>query len=149
MNVSAPPNTHDRVASLASARALNYGGAPSHRGIRGRCQEGQGGPEVHRPQIPREDMGGFEIVLLLVVQRCEGDTVVCGQGSDELFYGYHKFRVREPDNRDSLRKLQDSVLPREVKMARMFGKELVTPYLNTEVVEIANSIPKWIHLYAG
>ncbi|MCL4332672.1 MAG: asparagine synthase-related protein [Candidatus Thermoplasmatota archaeon] len=92
------------------------------------------------PQVTRKEIG-YEIVLGSILDRSEEDAVVTGQGADELFYGYHVFLDQVvPDNSKHLEKLYSTTLPREMKMAEEFSKELVTPFLSDGVKTIAESL---------
>lgn len=96
--------------------------------------------------ISKSDMG-YELVLMILLDRIEEDYLITGQGSDELFYGYRRF-IDEPNlrNKHHLYKLYSDTLPREQKIADYFGKHLVTPYLNEEIVSIAQDLPKELNV---
>ncbi|MHB1439302.1 MAG: asparagine synthase C-terminal domain-containing protein [Cuniculiplasma sp.] len=86
------------------------------------------------PKISFLDLG-FETVLAILLARIREERLVTGQGADEIFYGYSKFRDgRAMDNRSSLEKLFKVTLPREERIADYFGKTLITPYLNASLV---------------
>lgn len=83
----------------------------------------------------------FEIPLMKVLDECEESVVISGQGADELFGGYYKY-LREPElmNKD-LEKLLNVTVPRERKIAKIFGKEIIYPYLDERVVNFALGLP--------
>lgn len=100
------------------------------------------------PNINISDLG-YETVLGLLLGRTEEKNLITGQGSDELFYGYNRFKEK-PDinNKDSIMKLFEITLPREIRIANYFGKKLITPYLQDPIIEIAN-LPRSAHIVDG
>jgi asparagine synthase (glutamine-hydrolysing) len=93
------------------------------------------------PSISFLDLG-FETVLAILLGNIDEDSLVTGQGADEVFYGYNKFLVgREEDNKESLEKLYKVTLPRERTIAAYFNKKLITPYLDNGIPELFSFIP--------
>lgn len=88
------------------------------------------------PSITRRDIG-YELVLTVLLDSITEETVITGQGADELFYGYHRF-TEDPSmtNQWHMDKLMKETLPREKAIAEHFGKKLVTPYLDSGIQEI-------------
>ncbi len=86
-------------------------------------------------------MASFEIPLYVAMRECEPETVVSGQGADELFLGYAKY-LKDPSGwKEDLKKLLHVVVPFEDKMAKKFGKEIVRPYLDRRIIKLASAIP--------
>ena len=83
----------------------------------------------------------YELPLYLCAHRTEENVIITGQGADELFGGYAKYR--EAGNpmklieKDRWR-LFTRTLPNEKKIALEEGKVLVVPYLTQEVVDFAS-----------
>ncbi|AKA48658.1 hypothetical protein IX51_05605 [uncultured archaeon] len=101
------------------------------------------------PEITRLELG-YEIVLAAVLDNAEERSVVTGQGADELFYGYRRFLDNQDlGNASHLEKLHDKTLPRELRLAEHFGKELITPFLNEEIMELAGSLGRDDHIRGG
>jgi Asparagine synthase (glutamine-hydrolyzing) len=103
---------------------------------------------VHRidPAISRMDLG-FETVLALILSNIQEDGLITGQGADEIFYGYAKFRDgRENTNESSIKKLMERTLKREQNIASYFGKYLLTPYLDREIVKAFADLPGTYHM---
>lgn len=88
------------------------------------------------PGIGKQDIG-FELVLAILLDSVKEEAIITGQGADEIFYGYHRF-IEDPGltNRGHLKKLWNETLPREKALGDYFGKRLITPYLNKDVLEI-------------
>ena len=79
-----------------------------------------------------------------VCKRAKYKTVVIGQGADELFLGYHKFK-KNLENANELSKkmyqdLKDIVDQREHKIASNFNKLLLMPYLYYNLGEYVMSL---------
>lgn len=92
----------------------------------------------------------YDAVLVTLMKRTENEIVVTGQGSDEIFYGYSKFLDgRENSNKNSMDILRNRTLPRENKLASIFGKRLVTPYLDDEIVKTYSDLPREMHIVEG
>ncbi|MHB8361162.1 MAG: asparagine synthase C-terminal domain-containing protein [Thermoplasmataceae archaeon] len=90
---------------------------------------------------------GYESVLAGLMKRSDEKFIVTGQGADEVFYGYSKFTDgREYSNEESLRILHNKTLPRERKISSYFGKKLITPYLDEEIVKLFSKLPLEMHL---
>ncbi len=100
------------------------------------------------PSVKKQEIG-YELVLSVVLENSEGNTVVTGQGADEIFYGYHDLVVSQTSNLEHIHKLIDRTLPREKKMAEEMGKELITPYLDGKIVDICSKIPRLYHVSDG
>jgi len=101
------------------------------------------------PNISFLDLG-FETVLAIILSRISEETLVTGQGADEIFYGYKKFSDgREENNKSSLDKLYKITLPRENQIAEYFGKKLITPYLENRIPEYFSSMDRKVHLGDG
>lgn len=97
------------------------------------------------PEIPFLDLG-FETVLALLLSSIREDSLVTGQGADEIFYGYAKFSDgREENNLKSLTKLNSVTLPRERKIADYFGKTLIAPYMQNGIPEYFSGLHRNIH----
>lgn len=98
----------------------------------------------------RRDEIGYELVLTILMDRIKEKEIVTGQGSDELFYGYRRF-IEEPEltNRTHMEKLMGVTLPREEKIADYFGKKILTPYLNREIVDLMKDVPKGMNITNG
>lgn len=94
------------------------------------------------PEIRRSDLG-FESVLYLVASGIDEKILVTGQGADEIFYGYRRFLNDQESNRESLEKLFQITLKREARIAEEFGKRLVTPYLDPEILTLADLPKNW------
>lgn len=93
------------------------------------------------PDIDQTDLG-FETVLAVVLGNIREEGLITGQGADEIFYGYSKFRDgRETSNRSSMEKLKKKTLIREKNLASYFGKYLLTPYLDDEIVSAFAGLP--------
>ncbi len=101
------------------------------------------------PSISRLDLS-FELVLAVLLDNIKERIVFTGQGADELFYGYSRFRDQATmDNRREMDKLMNVTLPREEKIAEYFGKDLRTPYLSAGMQECLQDMSKEDHMDAG
>jgi len=82
----------------------------------------------------------FDIVLERILE----PVAMCGQGADELFGGYRKYsEIADPGARISgdVDNLLRNEFPEYSHMAAHYGKRLLAPYLNPEIISLAASIP--------
>ena len=92
----------------------------------------------------------YDAVLAGLFQRSDRHYIVTGQGSDEIFYGYSKFvDGRESSNAESLRVLKERTIPRENKIATIMQKELITPYLDDDIIDSFAGLPREMHISKG
>jgi len=98
------------------------------------------------PSISRLDLT-YELVLAILLDRIPEKVVFTGQGADELFFGYSKFREFEKmDNKEEMDKLMNKTFPREQKIADYFNKDLKTPFLSPGIIECLHGTSKEDHL---
>jgi len=91
-------------------------------------------------------MISFEVPLYVVCSKVKEKVLLSGQGADELFGGYARYAAMPPSElgrarAEDLQRLLFEGFLREVRMAEGFGKTLVCPYLDLNVIEAALSIP--------
>lgn len=100
------------------------------------------------------DLKQFTIAVPLAlacqqIQKLGMKALITGQGADELFGGYHRYRelflknpaaAREEMERD-LDQIASQNLERDDKVAMRFGLELRPPYLDLELSAFARSLP--------
>ncbi len=100
------------------------------------------------PTISKLDLS-YELVLAILLDHINENTVFTGQGADELFYGYNKFyNAEQKDNSVELNKLYNVTLPREKLIANYFHKSLKTPYLSAGINECLIGTTKEDHIGA-
>jgi asparagine synthase (glutamine-hydrolysing) len=90
----------------------------------------------------REPARSVTMAFALATAAAPAGPVLCGQGADELFYGYAHFRgLSDADARrraaEDLRSLDGTDWPREVRIGRSMGRDLRAPYLDPRVREAA------------
>ncbi len=73
-------------------------------------------------------------------------TVLCGQGADELFFGYAHYRRGEGDDApkrasEDLERLRTVDWPRTERIARLWDRRVHAPYLSPEFVAASLAIP--------
>ncbi len=91
----------------------------------------------------------FELPLYFVSSYSMEDFVMTGQGSDELFGGYKKYLENPELMREDFNRLLVRTKPREVKIATLLGKELLTPYLSKRVMEFSQNLPLELKIRNG
>ena len=91
---------------------------------------------------------GFMLPFWIAAKNATNPILMCGQGADELFGGYARFR--ELNNKINLKKevsdLLEIIPKRETKIAEIFGLKLSCPYLSTNVIEAANAFSQEEHI---
>lgn len=91
-------------------------------------------------------MWGVTLGTALALEASEARRVVCGQGADELFFGYAHARglpaddVRRSGDRD-LYRLVRTEWPRAQRIADALGRDLRSPFLDPSVIALARSRP--------
>ena len=91
------------------------------------------------------DLKAIEIEFMLpswiAAKNSKSSILMCGQGADELFGGYARFRKEEAINdlAEEVSDLNKRLQNREKKIAEIFNLELSCPYLSDIVVKAANS----------
>ncbi|MGP6238807.1 asparagine synthase C-terminal domain-containing protein [Cuniculiplasma sp. SKW4] len=89
----------------------------------------------------------FEIPFYIGCKNIEESNIVTGQGADEIFYGYSKFRDgREQTNKLSMETLKKRTIPRENKISDKFGKIPIMPYMNVEIESFFANLPPEMHM---
>ncbi len=91
------------------------------------------------------DLSGIEIEFMLpfwiAAKNTTNSVLMCGQGADELFGGYARFR-KENAEKDLTKEVKDLVkrIPeREGKITQIFNLKLSCPYLNKDVIRTAET----------
>jgi asparagine synthase (glutamine-hydrolysing) len=87
----------------------------------------------------------FETPLFYVCTECKENTVIGGQGSDEIFAGYSKYIGVDNETlaakmTEDLEKLTGPVLAHENKVAKHFGKTILYPFLDDDVIRSVKEI---------
>lgn len=87
----------------------------------------------------------FEIPLFFVLMNCREVHVIGGQGADELFGGYSKYIGLDKNGFVSLReedrsKLEKITLPHEAKISEHFGKKMIYPFLDEDLVNAMDAV---------
>ncbi|MBA3045102.1 MAG: hypothetical protein KKH41_03745 [Candidatus Thermoplasmatota archaeon] len=98
--------------------------------------------DTHRMTNPKwmTTFVGFDLVLRNISE----NTVLCGQGADELFGGYKKYRTAEEPlalMKTELAELVENEFPMYRKVAGHYGKELLAPYLDSRIINFAEKVP--------
>ena len=91
------------------------------------------------------DLSGIEIEFMLpfwiAAKNTTNSILMCGQGADELFGGYARFR-KENAKKNLSREVKDLIerIPeREEMITRTFNLKLLCPYLNENVIGAAET----------
>jgi asparagine synthase (glutamine-hydrolysing) len=88
----------------------------------------------------------FELPLKIVASQVREDTLITGQGADELFAGYSRYLIMGPEELESalvsdLEKVLEHAAPLERRIATHHGKQVFHPFLDPRVIQAARSIP--------
>lgn len=88
----------------------------------------------------------FEMPLYLILGVAEEDLLLCGQGADELYAGYSRYRsMDEATMRSAMAHDAEALIGHgmgvEKKAAGLFGKTLIHPFLDPEVVRVSLDLP--------
>ena len=88
----------------------------------------------------------YELPLWFVCKNCKEKTVLTGQGADELFGGYAKYgKLKGSELATELKTdaqdLKENGIILDNAIAMKFGKELITPFLDSAVFEFAMGLP--------
>jgi asparagine synthase (glutamine-hydrolysing) len=141
------------VGTSGSADLLRAGESATELGLPWLKSEVTG-PEVraaedrlrrHLGDLPRTARSVL-VAFALAVARAPADTILCGQGADELFLGYAHFRGLAGADADSrsdsdLHQLIERDWPRSQRIAAELGRTVIAPYLSPEFVEAARAVP--------
>ena len=86
----------------------------------------------------------FLLPFWLVAREATHPLLLCGQGADELFGGYERFRRpgAAPDLAAEVAELQARLPQREEAIARHFAAEVACPFLDARVVAAAEAFPQ-------
>jgi len=86
----------------------------------------------------------FMLPFWLVAREATHPLLLCGQGADELFGGYDRFRrsAAAPDLAAEVAQLQARLPQREEVIARHFDREVACPFLDARVVAAADAFPQ-------
>jgi asparagine synthase (glutamine-hydrolysing) len=90
---------------------------------------------------------GIPLLAAMSRAREEGmDLLLCGQGADELFGGYHRYKDMDPGTleaalREDSEGIYEKDLKRDLALAGACSIELGAPFLDPGVVEVAAGIP--------
>lgn len=70
-------------------------------------------------------------------------NVICGQGADELFAGYHRYLKMSPERLEKALKedVENINIGRDMALATSLDIQLFTPYLDENVVSLGLNIP--------
>lgn len=84
--------------------------------------------------------------LSLAIDATSPGRVLCGQGADELFFGYAHFRGLSVDSaavrgESDLTRLLDHDWPQTDRIARARGREIRSPYVEEEFLRWCRAIP--------
>ena len=90
----------------------------------------------------------YELQLFTVCEYCREDVVLSGQGADEYFMGCAKYvECADCDYiayvKDGVKRLTEVSVPCEQAIASHFGKELLYPYMDPEVLDCVSKIDPW------
>jgi asparagine synthase (glutamine-hydrolysing) len=143
------------LLTIGSAHANEFAEARRAAELVGRPWRGETVSEAHVRAHANElgltfsERGGGRSVLTalsLAIASSAHATVLCGQGADELFFGYAHFRGLEPEaahqrRRRDLEKLLDTDLPVTSRRASDLGYELQCPFTSPELVRLALRLP--------
>jgi asparagine synthase (glutamine-hydrolysing) len=89
---------------------------------------------------------GIFVALAAAVAVAPPGVLVCGQGADELFLGYAHFRGLPTEaagarRHSDLATLVDQDWPRTGRIAAMWGRQVLAPYLDPSFVHVALGLP--------
>ena len=81
----------------------------------------------------------FMLPFWIAAKNATNPILMCGQGADELFGGYARFRKEQAKNnlKKEVGDLLERIPEREKKITEFFGLELACPYLEENVITIA------------
>lgn len=82
----------------------------------------------------------FNLPIYFVCKNAEEKSLLTGQGSDELFGGYKKYKNEPLKMEKDTEKLLNSTIVKEKKIAMYFNKELKMPYLDPEILEFSKKL---------
>ncbi len=82
----------------------------------------------------------FNLPLYFVCKNAKEKVLLTGQGSDEVFGGYKKYKTEPVRMKEDLSKVLNSTIVKEIKIARYFNKDLKTPYLDSEILDFSESL---------
>jgi asparagine synthase (glutamine-hydrolysing) len=83
----------------------------------------------------------FNLPLYFVCKSAKEKILLTGQGSDEVFGGYKKYKTEPMRMKEDLNKVLNSTIVKEIKIANYFKKDLKTPYLDPEILAFSKSLP--------
>lgn len=94
----------------------------------------------------REPAYSVALGSALLLARAPDRRVLWGQGADELFFGYARYRTTEPARvpraaAEDLRRLVEEEAPRSDRLAARLGHDLKAPFLDPEVRDAAARWP--------
>ncbi len=83
----------------------------------------------------------FELPLLFTAKNSSRGRLCTGQGADELFGGYSKY-LRNPElMKSDIKGMLERTLPRERAIAGHYGKELITPFVDDDILSLSREMP--------
>ena len=91
---------------------------------------------------------GFMLPFWVVAKNAKNNIIMCGQGADEVFGGYARFRDPEKntDLMEETKSLLKTIPNREEKIAQIFNLKLSCPYLSDEVIKVSKLYAQEEHI---
>tara|TARA_B100000029_G_scaffold212408_1_gene210423 strand:- start:268 stop:1170 length:903 start_codon:yes stop_codon:yes gene_type:complete len=114
-------------------------------------------PEIHNDNYI-EYMVKVSVSAVLLAAICLGNERIfmSGIGAEELFAGYHRHALSvdkggkwrgnqlkdlEEESWDGIKRLNNLVITRDVMVSKSANKEIVSPYINDEIIVLAMGLP--------
>ena len=132
------PGSHDLIAAKSAAEIMNM----EIECVEVSAEEMASEAILMKKEIDLEQIEvEFMLPFWIVAKKAKHSTLMCGQGADEVFGGYARFRDEKnvPNLSKEVNNLSEKLHEREIKIADLFNLKLSCPYLSNVVVQAAEN----------